>query len=155
VFHGCTQSLRGGWLWVLVASLALTTVSGNQCYLEDADATCAICWTTTADVTKMAACPNTIHARWVTPLAATMYADVRYSATYELTLDAAAFVPIDQQVKDEAGVSLGEFTVPHANIHSCPTSRGKGDWLEVLLTGSHSAHGARLTRIYERPSASC
>ena len=30
----------------------------------------------------------------------------------------------NQEVKDKDGTSLGEFTVPHANIHSCPTSAG-------------------------------
>ena len=53
-----------GLLWAAVAALALTTASANQCYLEDADATCAICWMTTNGATKQTPCPDTVHTQW-------------------------------------------------------------------------------------------
>lgn len=113
-----------GLLWAAVAAAAVATASANQCYLEDADATCAICWQTTNDATRQMPCPDTVHTFWSKQLPTTMYTDTAYDVQYDLKLDHPAFAPINQEVTDKAGNVLGEYTVPHANIHSCPTSAG-------------------------------
>jgi hypothetical protein len=127
----CQMQMRG-LLWAAVAAVVLATASashtasgGDQCYLEDADATCAICWMTTNGATKQTKCPETVHTGWSEQLPNTMYENTDYPVQYHLTLDHPAFQTIDQEVKNKQGEVIGtDFTVPHANIHSCLTSAG-------------------------------
>jgi hypothetical protein len=95
------------------------------CYLEDANAACAVCWRTAysgpedkTGVTTMAECPEGIAVSWQTDVPQEMFAGSVYPVTYRLTVDEAKF-PVYKKGKEER-----RNHVPHANIHSCIASRG-------------------------------
>jgi hypothetical protein len=86
------------------------------CYIEDANADCAVCWTTiyssandTSGVTKMAKCPDEITVKWTTPLPTDLVELTDYPVAWEV---------------NAPGVVIDNNHVPHANIHSCIRSVG-------------------------------
>lgn len=100
-----------------VLLFALFYLGASLCYLEDANADCAVCWKTTyADaldttgVTKMYKCDEMeVKTTWVKGLPTNM---VELS-DYEVSWDVA--VP---------GLVVNKNYVPHANIHSCVANVG-------------------------------
>jgi hypothetical protein len=107
----------------MVAVLLAATMPQTDavCYLLDANAQCAVCWKTvysSADdktgVTAMSECPGGITESWIKPLPEKMIAMTEYMVEYQLALDRSKF-------GHKRGVTAD---IPHANIHSCITSRG-------------------------------
>lgn len=88
-----------------------------MCYLEDANAECAICWKTvyasvndTAGVTKMTKCVDAnVKTAWIKKPPAEMVELQDYDVVWDVS------VP---------GLVVDKNLVPHANIHSCIAKRG-------------------------------
>mmetsp|Transcript_21268 Transcript_21268/g.49295 ORF Transcript_21268/g.49295 Transcript_21268/m.49295 type:complete len:570 (+) Transcript_21268:217-1926(+) len=116
-------------VWVALLAIALFARAADaQCYLEDANAECSVCWFTvygsaddTVGVTKMKPCPPEIKVTWDTPLPEEMTEFVDYEAKYKLSVSDQAKYPIIKKQDKKSG-SMNH--VPHANIHSCIASRG-------------------------------
>ena len=94
-----------------------------QCYLENANALCSVCWKTVytasddmTGVTTMSECPMTITVAWDTPPPEEMFAGTSYPVEYSLKIDRA-----EHEVTLAAKKTT---TISHANIHSCIASRG-------------------------------
>ena len=117
ISHGCHTLVYG----FLLSALFATRVEG-VCYLEDANADCEVCWKTeyasTGDklgVTTVAECPTGIVQRWEQGLPERMVEMFEYKVQFSIQIDKKLF-PV---LENDDGLH-----VPHANIHSCITSRG-------------------------------
>jgi len=126
--HHPTRACRSAvWAALLLIALSAAGVDA-QCYLEDSNADCSVCWFTTygsADdktgTTKMSACPSDISVSWETPLPAEMTEYQTYEAKYKIHVaDMNKYQIVPKLHKDSGKLN----DVPHANIHSCIASRG-------------------------------
>ena len=113
--------MRAVSLLFLLAAI-LCEVHG-QCYLENANAECSVCWETSysaADdktgVTTMSECPTTIAVTWDREPPEEMFAGTSYPVEYSINIS-----PDAHQATLAAKKTT---TIPHANIHSCIASRG-------------------------------
>eukprot|EP00873_Tetraselmis_striata_P044856 jgi/Tetstr1/465120/TSEL_009843.t1 len=87
----------------------------SQCYLEDPNATCAMCWTTnSAGEEDLAACPLSILLQFDTALPQQLEEGRGYEVEYSLMIDTSK-VPVVAMTPP--GGMPAEIT--HANIHSC------------------------------------
>ncbi|KAJ1492612.1 hypothetical protein T484DRAFT_1770568 [Baffinella frigidus] len=82
-----THAMRAVSLLLLLAAV-LPEVARAQCYLENANAECSVCWFTTystptdkTGVTIMAECPMTIAVAWEIKPSAEMFKGATYPAT--------------------------------------------------------------------------
>jgi hypothetical protein len=106
---------------ILALLLSMLSQADASCYLMDANAKCAVCWRTTykdksdkTGITKMGECPEGIALKWTKTLPEDMISMHEYTTTYSLTLSTEKF----------GHKKSGNNDIPHANIHSCITSRG-------------------------------
>ena len=113
--------MRAAGIILLVGALVRGTTA--QCYLEDANAACAVCWKTTyssaADktgVTTMGECPDTVAIKWDTKPPEEMFQGTVYPVSYGADIKLGSY---DIRVHPTKTT-----TVAHANIHSCIASRG-------------------------------
>jgi len=92
----------------------------GQCYLEDASATCAVCWkTTSTKVTTMGECPkDAIMIEWTKPLPAEFESEKAIPTTYTFKIDMSKFNVTKVEAKG------APWHIPHSNIHSCPADKG-------------------------------
>mmetsp|Transcript_55624 Transcript_55624/g.132077 ORF Transcript_55624/g.132077 Transcript_55624/m.132077 type:complete len:580 (+) Transcript_55624:141-1880(+) len=108
---------------LLLLAAVLPEVARAQCYLENANAGCSVCWRTVyasatdkTGVTTMAECPMTITVNWDTKPPVEMYQGTSYPVQYALKI-----APESHKVTLAAKKTT---TISHANIHSCIASRG-------------------------------
>eukprot|EP00873_Tetraselmis_striata_P023520 jgi/Tetstr1/443784/TSEL_031772.t1 len=98
------------WQWRLNMARQLS----SQCYLEDPNATCAMCWTTnSAGEEDLAACPLSILLQFDTALPQQLEEGRGYEVEYSLMIDTSK-VPVVAMTPP--GGMPAEIT--HANIHS-------------------------------------
>eukprot|EP00929_Paragymnodinium_shiwhaense_P026878 TRINITY_DN1588_c0_g1_i1.p1 TRINITY_DN1588_c0_g1~~TRINITY_DN1588_c0_g1_i1.p1 ORF type:complete len:538 (+),score=100.42 TRINITY_DN1588_c0_g1_i1:100-1713(+) len=107
-------------LFVFVLIGCCLTSAHAQCYLEDAAADCAVCWSTSSHgVTTFKECPeNSVQLTWEQALPAELVEGESYHTKFQAVVDTTVF---DVQTKEKKG---DVYHVPHANIHSCIRSRG-------------------------------
>lgn len=110
----------GGNRRVLALVPLLFASAHGQCYLEDAAAECAVCWTTnSAGVTKGGVCPTgAVEVIWTQAPPAKMTAGLGYHTEYDFKVDRTVFPVVLKQARGQ------DMMVPHSNIHSCVRSRG-------------------------------
>lgn len=95
---------------VLAIFSALLSVGFSNCYLEDANADCAVCWKTILGVTKMSTCDALkVELTWVVQPPEQMFELTDYVVKWKVSTP---------------GLTVKENDVPHANIHSCLANRG-------------------------------
>eukprot|EP00466_Bigelowiella_natans_P006284 jgi/Bigna1/79064/fgenesh1_pg.59_\ len=120
---------RATWLLVLINCSVVAQQAPSQCYLEDANADCAMCWITDPQGVQVSLvqCPtNEIDAFWMPNFPETLYAGETFSVDYALQVGSGVeVIPAINSEDDEYGLGGNlAFEIPHANIHSCISSRG-------------------------------
>uniref|UniRef100_A0A7S3YFC9 Transmembrane protein n=1 Tax=Lotharella globosa TaxID=91324 RepID=A0A7S3YFC9_9EUKA len=114
--------LRAQTLMLVIISWTRLARAEGQCYLDDTESECALCWITLpGQVPILRRCPEgLILAQWITPPPRKLVENQQYQIEYSLAVSSE----VSSYIIPASGGRGSLREVWHANLHSCVRSRG-------------------------------
>jgi hypothetical protein len=110
-------------LLLLLASAVVPMVVGDECYLGDPAATCALCWTKregeALSYDPPVSCGQDIKLQWLEPPSAPVLSGHIYAFRYTVAIDRSVHRVVPRPADDAAPSSKLLWDVQHANVHAC------------------------------------